>query len=119
VHRSDLRSALLGRLPGYRIRGNDPVFCLRASLADTRLQGANLADANLEGANLSWAFPRGADLGEARGLTQAQLDAARGDARTQLPDGLRQPDGWAAGDLSSGRSPSPASPPDDLGRCRQ
>jgi len=51
----------------------------RASFA-----GADVTNMNLEGADIS-----GADLRGARGLTQAQLDEACGDARTRLPRGLR------------------------------
>lgn len=45
---------------------------------------ANVARMNLQGADLS-----GADMRTAAGLTQTQLDAACGDRRTRLPDGLR------------------------------
>lgn len=68
----------------------------RTSFANSNLQDAtavgtffgssDLSGANLEGANLS-----GADLGIARGLTQAQLDRACGDASTRLPTGKSIP----------------------------
>lgn len=48
--------------------------------------GARLAGAKLAGANLS-----GAELEGARGLTQAQLNTACGDADTRLPGGLTVP----------------------------
>ena len=41
------------------------------------------------GANLS-----GADLSLADGLTQEQLEKARGNAETKLPDGLQRPTTW-------------------------
>jgi hypothetical protein len=56
-------------------------------LAD--LKGANLLGASLNGANLS-----GADLRNAKNVTQQQIDSATGDTKTQLPDGLRMPEGW-------------------------
>lgn len=68
----------------------------RANFTNTNLQNAtavgtffgasNLAGADLTGANLS-----GADLKIARGLTQAQLNTACGDASTKLPSGKTIP----------------------------
>ncbi|HTK34257.1 MAG TPA: pentapeptide repeat-containing protein [Caulobacteraceae bacterium] len=55
-----------------------------ASFVGTYLEGANLAGAKLAGTNFS-----GAEMSRARGLTQAQLSGACGDASTQLPRGLR------------------------------
>lgn len=71
-------------------------YCLRSALliaADLRgatfertdMLGADLRDANLAGANLRSAIF----------LTQQQVDAARGDARTRLPVGLHAPAHWA------------------------
>ncbi len=57
-----------------------------ASLVGAYLQGANLAGARLDGANLS-----GAEMSRARGLDQAQLARACGDASTTLPRGLSLP----------------------------
>ena len=57
-----------------------------ASFVGTFLQGANLTGARLDGTNFS-----GAEMGRARGLSQAQLNRACGDASTQLPPGLRIP----------------------------
>ncbi len=54
-----------------------------ASLVGGYFGGARFNGATLEGANLS-----GAEMAEARGLTQTQLDAACGDATTELPAGL-------------------------------
>jgi uncharacterized protein YjbI with pentapeptide repeats len=48
--------------------------------------GAKFKNANLAKANFS-----GSDLSTATGLTQAQLDAACGDAETRLPKGLSLP----------------------------
>jgi uncharacterized protein YjbI with pentapeptide repeats len=54
-----------------------------ASFVGSYLQGANLSGARLDGANFS-----GAEMARAKGLTQAQLDQACGDAATTLPRGL-------------------------------
>ena len=61
-----------------------------ASFRGADLSGANLAHARLDNADLSGArltitSIRGTDLSRARGLTQHQLDAACGDARTRVP----------------------------------
>lgn len=37
------------------------------------------------------------NLRETVGLVQGQVNAARGDARTLLPEGLVQPDSWTPG----------------------
>jgi len=58
----------------------------RAVLVGAYLGGADLSGARLDGANLS-----GADLRTTRGLTQAQLDSACGDASTRLPDDVSVP----------------------------
>jgi hypothetical protein len=84
-------------LVGARLRGAD----LRgASLRGAHLIGADLRDADLRtadlvGADLRGADLRGADLTGALFVTQAQLEAARGDARTRLPVALRRPLSWA------------------------
>lgn len=64
-----------------------------ASFRAADLSGANLADSNLSGADLSGAKMtitslKGTDLRAAKGLTQAQLDDACGDAKTRVPAGL-------------------------------
>ncbi|HEX4159155.1 MAG TPA: pentapeptide repeat-containing protein [Rhizomicrobium sp.] len=64
-----------------------------ASFRGADLSGANLAHAELGGADLSGArltitSIRAADLSRAKGLTQAQLDQACGDAETKLPANL-------------------------------
>lgn len=57
-----------------------------ASFVGTYLQGANFRGANLTGTNFA-----GAEMDRAIGLTQAQLNAACGDASTRLPGGMRIP----------------------------
>lgn len=76
----------------------------RADLAGSNLRGALLVAARLEGADLRWADLVGADLRDADlcganltgalFLTQPQLEAARGDGATGLPDGLARPSHW-------------------------
>jgi uncharacterized protein YjbI with pentapeptide repeats len=64
-----------------------------ASFRGADMAGANLAhaevdDADFTGADLSITSIKGTDLSHARGLTQAQLDRACGDADTKAPAGL-------------------------------
>jgi uncharacterized protein YjbI with pentapeptide repeats len=76
----------------------------RTDLRAANLRGAYLIGADLRDADLSWTDLIGADLRDAdlRGarlrtalfLTQPQVDSARGDNGTALPDGLRRPDHW-------------------------
>ena len=60
----------------------------RATLEQSRLVRANFSHAQMHGARLTGANLSGADLRRARGLTQAQMQSACGDAHTQLPRGL-------------------------------
>jgi len=80
---ADLKGA---GLHGASLRG----ACLvGADLRETDLRGADLTGADLRGADL-----RGADLRGALFLHQAQLEAARGDAQTGLPDRRSRPTHW-------------------------
>lgn len=75
-----------------------------ANLANAFLSGANLQVAfieyaNLRGAildetNLKYAILHGADLRGVIGLTQDQIDSAKGDETTKLPDGIVMPESW-------------------------
>ncbi len=65
-----------------------------ASFRGTILDAANLASAKLDGADFTGARTRitsflGTDLTHVKGLTQAQLDAACGDAKTKVPAGFK------------------------------
>jgi uncharacterized protein YjbI with pentapeptide repeats len=65
-----------------------------ASFRGTELSGANMAGAKMDGADLTVAKTSitsflGTDLTKVKGLTQAQLDVACGDAKTRLPPGLK------------------------------
>src|SRR5580693_4315477 len=64
------------------------------SFRGTELSGANLAGAKMDGADLTGAKTSitsflGTDLTRVKGLTQAQLNVACGDATTKLPPGLK------------------------------
>ncbi len=60
----------------------------RADLSGANLANSKLDDADLTGANLTITSIKGTDLTRAKGLTQAQLDQACGDAATRVPAGL-------------------------------
>jgi uncharacterized protein YjbI with pentapeptide repeats len=83
-------------LVGARLAGRD--LCgaaLRgACLIAADLTGADLRLADLTGADLRDARLHGADLSTALFVSQAQLDAALGDAETRLPASLDRPARW-------------------------
>ena len=70
-----------------------------AKLSHSGLARASFRGANLAGADLSNAFIVGThfeatDLSAVKGLVQAQLDVACGDAKTKLPAALKAPASW-------------------------
>jgi uncharacterized protein YjbI with pentapeptide repeats len=65
-----------------------------ANLSMAHLEGANLGEADLAGADLSGTYLDGADLSRARDVNQSQLNKARGDPNTKLPEGLTRPASW-------------------------
>lgn len=79
---ADLISADLGRtnLTGANLTN--------ANLIRASLVGATLTGAQLQGANLTRTHIEDTDLTRARGLTQAQLRLACGNANTKLPAGF-------------------------------
>ncbi|MFF2223198.1 pentapeptide repeat-containing protein [Streptomyces globisporus] len=80
------------RLRGAKLRGAS----LRgALLIAADLSGSDLRDADLIGADMRDTNLCGADLRGALFLTQPQLNAARGDARTKVPQSLQRPPHWA------------------------
>ncbi|MFI7383909.1 pentapeptide repeat-containing protein [Streptomyces sp. NPDC049813] len=85
-------------LVGARLRAADlrGATMRGALLVAADLTGADLRSADLIGADLRDARLNGADLTGAVFLTQAQLEAARGDGATKLPAGLTRPAHWAA-----------------------
>lgn len=113
VHRGkDRRGAdLIGaRLRGAGLRGAN----LRgAYLIGADLRGADLRQADLIGADLRGADLAGADLTGVIFLTQAQLNATKGDADTRIPPTLTRPSHWA----ETRREPKPG--PGARGRGRR
>lgn len=88
-HRNaDLIGATLRRvdLRGADLRG---AYLIAADVTDTDLTAADLIGADLRDAKL-----HGCDLSASLFLTQAQVNAAAGDAATALPDRLQRPDHW-------------------------
>ncbi|MFK0289350.1 pentapeptide repeat-containing protein [Streptomyces sp. NPDC090442] len=79
------------RLKGADLRGANlrGAYLIAADLRDADLRSADMIGADLRDADL-----RGADLTDGLFLTQAQMNAARGDARTRLPRGLHRPAHW-------------------------
>jgi uncharacterized protein YjbI with pentapeptide repeats len=73
-----------------------------ARLIGADLRGADLRLADLTGADLRDADLRGTDLTTSIFLTQSQLDAAKGDARTTPPPALTRPPHWPR-DLGTNR----------------
>nr|WP_245819697.1 pentapeptide repeat-containing protein [Rhodococcus yunnanensis] len=65
-----------------------------AYLIASDLRNADLRFADMIGADLRDADLRGADLRNSLYLTQFQINAARGDATTRLPDALTRPSHW-------------------------
>lgn len=65
-----------------------------AYLLGADLRGADLRLADLTGADLRGADLRGAELSSTLFLSQAQLDAARGDQSTRIPRTLVRPAHW-------------------------
>jgi uncharacterized protein YjbI with pentapeptide repeats len=66
-----------------------------ADLSDANLNHAWLSNVDLSGANLSGADLGHVDLRDDTGLTQEQIDEAKGDERTLLPDNLQRPASWS------------------------
>lgn len=84
-------------LIGANLRGADlkGVNLRGAYLIAADLRGADLRVADLIGADFRDANLGGADLTESIFLTQAQLNAAKGDAETKLPPSLIRPAHWS------------------------
>jgi uncharacterized protein YjbI with pentapeptide repeats len=79
----------------------DRVDLAEANLSDfheeqgTDLTEADLTGADLTGADLSWADLSGANLSGASNLTQEQIEVAKGNEQTKLPDHLELPASWS------------------------
>jgi len=83
------------------VSGSDlgSAFLLFANLSGVNLKNSVLLGAHLEGANLTAADLHGADLRGAnftgaKGLSSDQLESAKGNAETTLPEGLARPKSW-------------------------
>ncbi|WP_068786144.1 pentapeptide repeat-containing protein [Paenibacillus phocaensis] len=89
-------------LIGAKLRGADlrGAYFRGAYLIAADLRGADLRGADMIGADLRDADVTGADLSQSLFLTQAQVNAAKGDAATKLPPLLVRPSHW---DGASGR----------------
>jgi hypothetical protein len=85
-----------GVRPGADLRGRDlrGAYLRGALLIATDLRGADLRDADVLGADVRDARVDGADLATTLFLTQSQVNALRGDARTRLPRSLDRPGHW-------------------------
>lgn len=83
-------------LAGARLKGADlrGASLRGACLIAADLTGADLRGADLIGADLRDTVLRGADLTGSIFLTQAQINAARGDSATRLPPALARPAHW-------------------------
>jgi len=73
-------------LIGANLRG---AYLIAADLRGTDLNGADFIGADFRDTDL-----RGADLSKSIFLTQAQLNAAKGDSSTKLPSSLTRPTHW-------------------------
>ena len=80
------------RLAGADLRGANlrGAYLIAADLGGADLRGADVIGADLRDANLA-----GADLTGVLFLTQAQVNAARGDAATRLPAAVSRPAHWS------------------------
>ena len=67
-----------------------------AFLYQANLQGAYLSQANLQGADLTEANLQGAIFRGAKNLEQHQIESAKGDRTTILPENLQPPEHWKA-----------------------
>ncbi len=65
-----------------------------SDLRKSNLEGADLDGANLEEADLKDASLVGADLSESGRLQQEQIDEAKGDKKTKLPEDITRPESW-------------------------
>jgi uncharacterized protein YjbI with pentapeptide repeats len=87
LHGADMQWADLHRADLHRADLHGAVL-READLHRADLHEADLHGADLEQADLAFADLRGADLTQVKGLTQAQLNGAQGNATTRLPSGL-------------------------------
>ncbi|MFS2029173.1 MULTISPECIES: pentapeptide repeat-containing protein [unclassified Curtobacterium] len=109
-------------LVGADLRGADlRGATLRGSLAIAAdLRGARLDRCDLLGVDLRDADLRGTDLRGAVFLTQMQVNAARGDSATVLPEGFQRPGHWSSTpDAAAGVTPPRRGPSGRGARSRR
>jgi uncharacterized protein YjbI with pentapeptide repeats len=98
---ADFTGAMLLKAELGRALLNDAVLdgadLTKAEIARAIFAGASLKGTDLTGAYTYLTHFEATDLSVAKGLTQMQLDAACGDDKTVLPDGLTAPDAWPCG----------------------
>ncbi|MEH2240587.1 pentapeptide repeat-containing protein [Nostoc sp.] len=68
----------------------------KADFGEANLQGAILIEANLQKADFREANLRGVNLKVAKNLEQHQIESAKGDRTTILPENLQPPEHWKA-----------------------
>lgn len=98
LSKTDLRDAIL---TGCNLTSAElqKASLIGADLSGSDLTGADLEKAQVEKSNLTGVVLKGAkvrktDFATTVGVTQAQIDEARGDSTTKLPDGIKRPDSW-------------------------
>lgn len=101
LHGATLMEARLGNAD-LRQANLSMALLAGADLSFANLSGAILDHADLGNASLRGAILEGARLDLARNLTQAQIDAALGDAHTALPADLQAPEAWRASEHFAG-----------------
>ena len=118
LNNANLHSATLidARLANADLRQANLAMALLAGadLSFANLSGAILDHADLTGVSLQGALLEGARLDLARNLTQAQIDAAFGDARTLLPADLHAPPSWRVSERFASEDLPESDDEDDL-----
>lgn len=89
---ADRRSDYMGR--NFKKANLDGLDFSMSLMIAANLEGCSLYGTNFLGADMRDANIRNADLRESLFLTQAQVNAARGNEHTKLPDTLTMPKGW-------------------------
>ena len=105
MHQADIRSADLHEADLNRAVLMDADLSnsnlSAADLSHSILMGATLTGCDLSGAHLEESDVRSVDFSETRGLTQQQVNSAKGDFITKLPTGLWAPDHWGRASRST------------------
>ena len=91
--KGDFRLASLYRSRFENADVSQALLC-EANLTEASFDRANLSGTDFRRADLTSAEFRGVDLSVSKGLTQEQLDSAKGDSSVILPEGLTRPAHW-------------------------